>query len=174
MGGNAMTTYFLKECMADSLLKLMQKKEFSKITINEIAKGAGVNRSTWFRNFTTKNEALTFKLVYSWERWAQEYELENHHRYTLDNAKDFFRFNYKNCHILTVICEANLQSVIYDAFYQILMPQFNANAQECYERRFYANGMFGLLDEWVKREFRETPEEMTALFQKIVSNLGTP
>ena len=39
MGGNTKTTDFLKECMADSLLNLMQEKDFAKITINEIAAG---------------------------------------------------------------------------------------------------------------------------------------
>lgn len=63
MGSNAKTTDFLKECMADALLSAMKEKPFSKITINEIADAAGVNRSTWFRNFSDKNEAITFKLI---------------------------------------------------------------------------------------------------------------
>lgn len=174
MGGNATTTSFLKECMADSLLNLMKNEEFSKITVNEISEGAGVNRSTWFRNFSNKNEALTFKLVHSWKRWTQEHGLAECHRYTLDNANDFFEFNYANRQILTVICDANLQSTIYDAFYQIMMPQFGADAEECYESRFYANGLFGLLDEWVKRKFLETPEEIAQLFQKIITNHHRP
>ena len=168
MGKNAMTTDFLKECISDSLLKLMKDKEFSKITINEITDGANVNRSTWFRNYTTKNEALTFKLVQLWNRWADEHELLERHRYTIDNAKDFFLFNYENRQILSRICEAYLQSAIYDAFYQVMMPQFGADAEECYQSIFYSYGLFGLLDEWVRREFFETPEEMTRLFYKMM------
>ena len=168
MGKKAMTTDFLKECMADSLLALMGKKPFPKITVNEIAEGAGVNRSTWFRNFDTKNEALTFKLVHAWERWAQERGIGGQRCYTLENAGDFFQFNYENRRILQVICASSLQSVIYEAFYQVMRPQFEDDAEECYASRFYANGMFGLLDEWVKRDFRETPEEMARFFQNII------
>lgn len=168
MGGNQMTTDFLKECMADSLLNLMQQKEFSKITINEIAEGAGVNRSTWFRNFTTKSEALTYKLVHAWERWAREHALAEYHRYTTENARDFFQFNFEHRHILKIICEANLHTAIYDAFYQVMMPQYGTDPEECYERRFLANGLFGLLDEWRKRDFRESPEEMTQFFLNII------
>lgn len=171
MSGKAMTTEFLKECMADSLLALMRKKELSRITINEIAEGAGVNRSTWFRNFETKNEALTFKLVTAWERWAREHELIERHLYSLENAGDFFLFNYENRRVLMTIYGANMQATIYEAFYQVMMPRFGADAQEYYETRFYANGLFGLLDEWVKRDFRETPEEMTAIFFRIVAAL---
>ena len=63
MGSSPKTTDFLKECMADALFRAMKEKPFSKITINEIADAAGVNRSTWFRNFSDKNEAITFKLI---------------------------------------------------------------------------------------------------------------
>ena len=168
MGGNTKTTDFLKECMADSLLNLMQEKDFAKITINEIAAGAGVNRSTWFRHITTKNDAITFKLVPAWKRWAKGHMLTEYHRYIPENALDFFQFNFENRRILTVLCEANLHATIYDAFYQVMMPQFGADPEECYEIRFYANGMFGLLDEWQKRDFRETPEEMARFFLNIM------
>ena len=63
MGQNAKATDFLKECMADALIQKMQEKPFEKVTVNEIADLAGVNRSTWFRNFKTKNDALSFKIV---------------------------------------------------------------------------------------------------------------
>lgn len=46
MGASPKTTDFLKECMADALLQVMKEKPFSKITVNEIADSAGVNRST--------------------------------------------------------------------------------------------------------------------------------
>ena len=38
MGGNARTTNFLKECLADGLIKLLETKPIEKITIPEIAK----------------------------------------------------------------------------------------------------------------------------------------
>ena len=38
-----------------------------------------------------------------------------------------------------------------------------------YREKFYAHGLYGLLDEWVKRDFRETPEEMAELLRAIVS-----
>ena len=94
MGASPKTTDFLKECMADAILQAMREKPFSKITIQEIAEMAGVNRSTWFRNFGDKNEAISFKLIRLWNRWADEHGLKERRRYTLDNAEDFFAFNF--------------------------------------------------------------------------------
>lgn len=169
MGSNKKATNFLKECMSDALIRLMEQKDFSKITVNDIADAAGVNRSTWFRNFHSKNEALSFKMSQAWNRWADEHGLVERKRFTLDNADDFFRFNYEYRRILRIIYASNLQSVLYDAFYQVMIPQFGADAEECYHARFYSYGLFGLLDEWVRRDFYETPQEMACLILKITA-----
>lgn len=170
MGSNIKAVGFLKECMSDALLKLMGEKTFSQITINEISQRAGVNRSTWFRNFTSKEDAITYKYIRLWEHWADEHSISERNNFTLDNARDFFEFNYSIRHIHRIVYSAELQSALYDAFYRVMTPQFGANAAECYQSRFYSYGLFGFLDEWIKRGFYETPEEMTELFLDMIKN----
>lgn len=164
------TTEFLKECLSDALIQLMREKDFEKISIKEIADTAGVGRATWFRNYTSKNEALTFKFVQVWNRWADEHAIAVCDRFDLANAKNFFQFNYEIKHILEIVYTSNMQSAIYDAFYQVMMPQYGANAKECYQARFYSYGLFGLLDEWIKRGFKESVEEMVIFFYQIIKN----
>ena len=169
MGASPKTTEFLKECMSDALFQLMKDKPFTNITINEIADAAGVNRSTWFRNFSSKNDAITFKLIRLWNRWADEHKIIEHRRYVLDNAEDFFAFNYSIKGLLSEIYREELQACVYNAFYQVMMPQYGENPAECYEARFYSYGLFGFLDEWIKRGFYETSEQLAALFRKMMS-----
>ena len=164
------TTEFLKECLSDALIQLMREKDFEKISIKEIADTAGVGRATGFRNYTSKNEALTFKFVQVWNRWADEHAIAVRDRFDLANAKNFFQFNYEIKHILEIVYTSNMQSAIYDAFYQVMMPQYGANAKECYQARFYSYGLFGLLDEWIKRGFKESVEEMVIFFYQIIKN----
>lgn len=168
MGNNAKTTQFLKECMADALINLMSRKSVSDITIDEIAVSAGVHRSTWFRNFTSKSEAITFKLTTLWFRWADKHDIEVQTRYDISNAQDFFLFNYEIREIIVIIYNAKMQSAIFEAFYTVMTTQYGANAKECYEARFYSYGLFGLLDEWVRRGFCETHEEMAEIFHKMM------
>ena len=170
MARGTKTTEFLKECMADALIKLMQEKSIDKIAVTDITELAGVGRSTWFRNFTTKSGALTFKLVRLWERWAEEHRLSDHQRFNLSNANDFFQYNYGIQDLLKTIYKAKMQSCIYDAFCCVMTPQYEASALECYQSRFYAYGLFGLLEEWLKRGFKETPEEMVELFFKVMDD----
>lgn len=169
MGRSKKTDYFLKECMADALLLLMEKQDFKKITVDQIARTAGVNRSTWFRNYQTKDQALTYKLVRLWYRWAAERGTEPCHVYTEENAADFFRFNYEYRDLVRKLLRGGHQTAVYQAFYEVMSPQLDADPEACYEARFYANGLFGLLLEWHRRDFRESPETMTDLFQKIMA-----
>lgn len=166
--GNAKTTEFLKECLADALLRLLKDKPIEKITVPEIAATADVGRTTFFRNFTSKTEVITFKLVKLWERWAEAHGMVERSRFTLDNATDFFEFNGTIKDLLALVYDRNLQSTVYDAFYKVMAPQFGADTQECYESRFYSYGLFGLLDEWVKRGFNETPAQMAKITNIII------
>lgn len=169
MGGNAKTTDFLKECLADALIKLLETKPLEKITIPEIAKLANVGRTTYFRNFTSKNEMLTFKLVRLWDRWADERGLAEPRGYVPRNALELFRFNDSIREILKLIYARRLQSALYDAFYHVIMPRYGVSSSERYKNSFYCHGLFGLLDEWIKCGFQESPEEMTKLFLKEIT-----
>ncbi len=164
MGGNAKTTEFLKECLSDALIKLLKTKPIEKITIPELAGTANVGRTTYFRNFSSKNEVLTFKIVKLWDKWADEHCLAEPRGYSTDNALDFFHFNYSIREILNLVYKRGLQSALYDAFYHVIMPRHGAASMERYKNSFYCYGLFGLLDEWIKSEFKESPEEMTEIF----------
>ena len=45
---------FIKKCIKDSLLILMNEKNFKDITITEITEKAGVSRMAYYRNYTYK------------------------------------------------------------------------------------------------------------------------
>lgn len=160
MGRGTKTTDFLKECMADALIELMSQNPFDKITITEITTEAGVGRSTWFRNFTDKSDALTFKLIRLWERRADEHNITIRDRYAIENAREFFEFNLEQRAILQTLYAANLQSAVYNAFYRIMVLRHSADTEERYSARFYSYGLFGLLDEWIRRDFAESVDEM--------------
>lgn len=168
MGRSKKSTAFLKECMADALLLLMREKPFDKISILEITEKAGVGRATWFRHFSSKSDAVTFKLVCLWEKWCESHQLQAHCQYTLDNALDFFSFNYSIRQLYRQLYDADLQPAIYNAFSQIMMPQRPEEELECYRNRFYSYGLFGMMDEWIRRDYQESPEEMVAIVTSIL------
>jgi AcrR family transcriptional regulator len=157
------TAETLKEYIADALFRLMPTKSIDKITISEITDLANVGRATYFRYFSDKADVITFKLVRLWNRWAEEHNLREKNRFTVEQAKSFFDFNLSIRSFHKIIYEAKQQTSIYNAFSQVMMPQFGSDAAECYRNRFLSYGLFGLLDEWIRRGYRESPQEMAEM-----------
>ena len=161
MGKNAMTTEFLKECMADAIIKLLRTKPLEKITVPEIVELAGVGRTTWFRCFNSKYEALTFKLMRMWTKWAIEGNYVALDRPLTDIQTEFYEFNYQNKDLFLTLYKRNMSGIVYDAFTQVMYPKDKENEHYHYKSRFYAGGICGILDEWIKGGFKETPQELT-------------
>lgn len=168
MGASPRTSDLLKECMADALLHAMKRKPFEKITVTEITEAAGVNRSTWFRNFDSKDEALTFKLVLLWYQWAGEHGMKDCRRYTAENAEDFFAFNASIQPVLETIYQAEQLPCVYDAFCHVMSAKSETTPAQAYEARFYSYGLFGLLDEWIGRGFCETPQQLAEMLREMM------
>lgn len=168
MGASPRTSDLLKECMADALLRAMKEKSFEKITVTEITEAAGVNRSTWFRNFEGKDEALTFKLVLLWYQWAGEHGMRDCRRYTAENVEDFFAFNASIQPVLETIYHAEQLPCVYDAFCHVMSAKSETTPAQAYEARFYSYGLFGLLDEWIGRGFCETPQQLAEMLREMM------
>ncbi|MGN1235790.1 MAG: TetR/AcrR family transcriptional regulator [Christensenellaceae bacterium] len=170
MGRSNKTTEFLKECMADALIRLMKDKSFQKITADEIAETAGVGRATWFRNFRSKEDAIRYKLRIAWERYAEEHELSERNRFDLRNASAFFDYNAGMQKILKTIYGAGLDMLVFDVFKEIMIGPETHLPDRWYREKFYAYGLYGLLDGWVRRDFAETPEEMSRITVRFIKN----
>ena len=167
MGASPKTTAFLKECLSDALIQLLETKPIEKITIQEITSLSGVGRTTYFRNYSSKEEMLSFKLIVLWERWAEEHNVTAKRRYSAENALTFFQFNFSIRALLKLMYSRGLQSSLYTAFHDYMMPPHDADPLEYYKSGFYSYGLFGLLDAWIVRGFRETPEQMAAVVRAL-------
>ena len=166
----AKPTDYLKECIADAIIVLIKEKPIEKISIDEIVKKAGVGRATYFRAFSSKNEAVTFKFIKMWERYCELNDIKVRDSFDLNNAQHFFEYNYSIRHILEIVYRAGLQEAIHESFYRILLTmEHRSDAKRLYREKFYAHGLYGLLDEWVKRGFSETTGEMAQMIIQIVS-----
>lgn len=161
---------YLKECIADAILILIQEKPIEKLSIAEIVQKAGVGRATYFRAFHSKKEAITFKFIKMWEQYCALNGIKIWDSFDLANAQHFFAYNYSIRHILEIVYRAGLQEAIHESFYSIMLTmERRSDVPRLYREKFYAHGLYGLLDEWVKRGFRETPEEMAQTITQIVS-----
>ncbi|MBP3918186.1 MAG: TetR family transcriptional regulator C-terminal domain-containing protein [Clostridia bacterium] len=170
MGRSSKTTEFLKECMADALIILMRQKDFQKITADDIAAAAGVGRATWFRNFKSKEDAIRYRLRTAWEQYAEEHHLSERNRFDIRNTPAFFNYNAEMKKILKTIYRAGLDMLVFDVFKEIMIEPLSNTPDQWYREKFYAYGLYGLLDGWICRDFAETPEEISQMTVQLIKN----
>jgi AcrR family transcriptional regulator len=63
-----------KDRIVESLIELMKTNEFEAITVKDISELAEVNRSTYYRNFKSKEDIIRYKLELMMDEYLTEYE----------------------------------------------------------------------------------------------------
>ena len=156
-------TAFLKLCLANALIKLMSKQSYDSISVNSICELAQVGRTTFYRHLDKKNskeELLLFKISYEWKQYA---DLEN--EYVKKNKGEYLtRFIYENRKLFSLLYESGLVSIIMKAM-EMTVPDegdmdFYKDKNTAYLMSFFIYGYFGVIYQWIKYGFDETPEEV--------------
>lgn len=154
------TTDYLKECMGTALLELMKEKPMEKVSIEEMTAKADVGRSTYFRYFKSKEEVLAFKIICLWKRFGQEHQADCE----TDDVKSYFEFCLEIRSVTDLLYATGHQNAILDAYLQIAAPMICADdIRAYYFSQSFIYGIFGLMNAWVLRGCKETPEEMAEI-----------
>lgn len=151
--------------MATALLELMLEKDYTKISIGEIAKKAGVDRSSYYRHFKSKEDIISFffdmVLKESLEGYTNlssiDFTLYIHSIYTAF-------FNYRK--EILLIHYANLSFLLLDVLskrfqFSELAKDFPLSKQ--YELSYIIGGIYNNLIFWMSRDMKETPDELTEI-----------
>lgn len=152
-------TIFLKLCLADALIKLMALQDYDTINVNTICKVAGVGRTTFYRHLNhqkSKDELLMFKLNYEWEYYAEQHEED------VKKDKGFAMLNYiyENKRLFTLLNNNGLVTLIMHLFEQLIPAEEIYDKSLSYLMSFFSYGYFGVVYQWIKYDFDETPEQI--------------
>lgn len=153
-------TEFLKECIADALIRLMENKTYEKITVQEITDCANVGRATYFRQFTSKEDVLMYKIRLLWRRWAKTHHIDKTHIYSVENLTTFFEFIYSIRSINSVLVKSEKMNVLIIALSTEFGINDSTDPAERYRFCFITFGLAGVLTEWIKHGYKESPQDM--------------
>ena len=164
MGRRAETTDFLKECIADALLELMEERPIDKIRIADVTERAGVGRTTYFRHFGSKEELLYYKAALLFGRWREEHPAEDYQSPTRANAVWFFRFCKSIQHYIElVIRHGKLMGFAEVVLREYRFPELSP--KERYRWCTHVYSLCGIIRIWAEGGFRESPEELVSYLQ---------
>lgn len=158
-----------KQVIKQALIHLCQQKTFRKISVQEIAHEANINRQTFYYHFTDKYDLLR------WVYFEDAFHFLDPHNLSLDNWEE------QALKMLKVIADdkefysntvASDQEVLQQEFSTIIQQSFisifNQMDQErqlsqqdkLFYARFFSYGCSGVLVNWITHDYQETPMEI--------------
>lgn len=153
-----------KKYLAEALIYLMKKKQFSKITNKDITDKAGLAEITVYRNFKNKNDIVKFYLKSLFEEWQKEWNGNENIGYRV------FSFFWQNKTIIDLLYKADLQHLLIDNILELTNYKKEDSDAHAYSKVTVAYLIFGWCDEWYKRGMKNTPEEMAEYFTQTKNN----
>lgn len=168
----------------NSLLELLERKEYHDITINMIVDRASLGRRTFYRYFKTKDDAMKYITELLMDQFANIVIRNNSHG-TEEFAIAYFQFLEQYIDILLLLKNAHLLYFIKDNLTELIIQvakkvkHIPANLPleklgELYEKHHYEfsiklAGFWKATIIWCEENPRKTPEEMAKLITELFS-----
>ena len=153
-----------KNLIAESLIILMKKKEFSAITNKDITDKAGLSHITIYRHFNSKDDIIKYYLDNITDNFIKTSNIQ----YTPSNftgyiVKLFTHLeNYKE--VGELLYKANMIHYLKDEFDRIFLAKAN-NLNEEYKYVFLSGGLYNIYYYWIKNNFKDTPQKLAKIFE---------
>lgn len=168
-----------KSWITSSLLKLMETKDFNKITITEIIKNADLTRQTFYRNFNSKEDVLYEYVNKLYESCFNEIENlpQKDIRVILIT---YFHYWQKNKNFLMLMSQNNLMHQAINFYYPYMSKHFDHsiinltnihNSKIDYIKYFLLGGLIQVKTRWLESGFIETPTELADIILSTINPL---
>ena len=154
-----------------SLLRLMNEKHFSDITVSDIVARAGVARASYYRNFESKEDVIATAGAIIIDDFRQKTIGENRSVLEYDSILRMFRYFRAYRSTLLTLHKAGFTALYMRMFGEFVedaagdMPYDNILR---YCLPFYSGAVFTVFVTWLEEGMKETPEEMTSLFHRMM------
>ncbi len=162
-----------RKLISESFLQLLKKDSFEEITVTQICQEAQIARGTFYRNFDTKYDVIKYILIQDVARYQKQGYAP---RDMQDAIADFFR----NMPYSKTLLKSLLRNQMFYMFHDIYTyweqtydaqkgsPFPPKNEYDDYQREFLTSVPVGILKVWTARNFRETPQELAIIWERIM------
>ena len=176
--------------MDEAFLELLEKKDFTYITVKEICEKAGVNRSTFYLHYETVSDLLAESARYIITQFVeamphdtaefmlqiQTRPLEELYLITPEYLTPYLNYIKKHRRIFRTTLEQASVLGMNDAYLSlnrhVFMPILNRYqvplSSQKYMMPFYINGLMGIVNEWLKEDCEDSIERMISMIQVCI------
>lgn len=176
--------------MDKALLSLLEKKDFEYITIKEICEVAGVNRSTFYLHYentadllkeTTKYILDSFLTYFTVDRQSitiqyQECKLQDLVFITPEYLMPYLTFIKENQRVFITAVKhlgtmdfENVYNKMFKFIFNPILERFSFPEKDReYVLKFYLTGITAIVMEWLKKDCKDSIEEISRIIIQCV------
>lgn len=156
---NQISNKLTKESIQEALLVLLSKKAIEEVRITEIVKKAGISRTAFYNNYTSKEEVLNdiiTTFLKSINKRIHIYENPTSYHWFLT----FFTEVKKNARFFSFI------STVIPRYLLNLTPNGENDSNNVYEQKAFEAAIGVLIYTWLN-DPKESPSEMAIICEKM-------
>ena len=170
-----------KQLLRQSFASLLAEKPLEDITVKELTERADINRGTFYchyKDIYDLKDQIERELFDEFVAVIDGYGVDNLRRKLQPVMVDVFRFLQRNREFSMVLSAYKTDNLFFawvrsEIFRRGLSEWqriygFQASLQWDYYLDFVVAGCVTMLQSWIKREMRETPEEMGTLAARFI------
>lgn len=153
-----------KESIEQALLQLMAKKEYSKISITDITRRAGVSRTAYYRNYSSKDDILSHYIQSIGKKMSDalnKYDAITETKkswLTLLDEVDYYSIQFK------VLLNAGFAEKILLEFQKSMNEGISPKQVNLYYSNIYwAGAITSIVFAWVKNDMNVSKEKIATL-----------
>lgn len=158
------TNAFIKECITEAVLMLMSEREIDDIQITEIIARAGVSRNSFYRNFKSKRDVISQRLISLIREWGREFEERGEPEALWITLLAHYQ---KYADIYLLLYRRGMSSMIYETIRYACKTEEAQSNIESYFKSLTAGMIWGFVDEWMRRGMPESPEELVLIASQM-------
>ena len=177
---------FSSSLMVEALLFLLEKKEYDSITVKEICEKAGVNRSTFYMHYDTKDDLLVETMKYINARLLSD----SNYDAIIPRSNDEKNFNLDEIHLIPylntikefkkiyrvlphkphIFKKSNINKALYRNLCDKLLRKYNIkNDEKEFAFAYFNYGVLAIIDKWVESDCEEDVYKIADLIIKLIS-----
>ncbi|MBE6500773.1 MAG: TetR/AcrR family transcriptional regulator [Methanobrevibacter thaueri] len=160
-----------KEKIVQSLIELMRTNEFETITVKNISQLAQINRSTYYRNFKSKEDIIGYKLESIMNEYLEEFQnkqVKNKETYIQTILETFLKYD----EFFKIIHKQNQSYIIQKVLIKFFSNKLeNTSKKEKYQIYYHIGGIYNFIICWIENNMEDEPANLAKIGAKITSNI---
>lgn len=148
-----------KQYIAEAFLRLLQEKNYDKISIQQIADKAGLSHMAYYRNFKSKDEILLYILDKITDDFINNSKIDFSTQSTESAVQTLFEHLYKYIDLGKLLLKHNKIHLLQAEFDKYFLSRAHGE-EDKYKRLYLSGGIFRLNCEWIKEGAKLSPKEI--------------